>query len=72
MHSADRVNLPDKKRKFIELYLYAQGIIYSRLYQFSKIDDATSGYFGRPANIGGSLTCRVKLICCTNWVLLIF
>ena len=23
-----RVNLPDKKRKFIELYLYAQGIIY--------------------------------------------
>ena len=24
-----RVNLPDKKRKFIELYLYAQGIIYS-------------------------------------------
>jgi hypothetical protein len=26
----NRVNLPDKKRKFIELYLYAQGIIYSK------------------------------------------
>jgi len=25
----NRVNLPDKKRKFIELYLYAQGIIYA-------------------------------------------
>lgn len=24
-----RINLPDKKRKFIELYLYAQGIIYA-------------------------------------------
>ncbi len=26
---SNRVNLPGKKRKFIELYLYAQGIIYS-------------------------------------------
>ena len=26
---SNRVNLPDKKRKFIELYLYAQGIIYA-------------------------------------------
>jgi hypothetical protein len=26
---SNRINLPGKKRKFIELYLYAQGIIYS-------------------------------------------
>jgi hypothetical protein len=32
----NRVNLPGKKRKFIELYLYAQGIIYSNYIRFLK------------------------------------
>jgi hypothetical protein len=32
----NRVNLPGKKRKFIELYLYAQGIIYSNFIRFLK------------------------------------
>jgi hypothetical protein len=31
-----RVNLPDKKRKFTELYLYAQGITYSNYISFLK------------------------------------
>ncbi len=33
---ADHVALPGKKRKFIELYLYAQGIIYSNYISFLK------------------------------------
>ena len=31
-----RINLPGKKRKFIELYLYAQGIIYSNYIRYLK------------------------------------
>lgn len=34
---SNRVNLPDKKRKFIELYLYAQGIIYSNYISSLKL-----------------------------------
>ncbi len=34
---SSHVNLPDKKRKFIELYLYAQGIIYSNYISSLKI-----------------------------------
>ncbi len=33
---SDHVTLPGKKRKFIELYLYAQGIIYSNYISFLK------------------------------------
>jgi hypothetical protein len=34
---SSHVNLPDKKRKFIELYLYAQGIIYSNYISSLKL-----------------------------------
>ena len=37
-----RVNLPDKKRKFIELYLYAQGMLYA------KYLDALKEHYVRP------------------------
>ncbi len=36
MLSVIGVTLPGKKRKFIELYLYAQGIIYSHYISFLK------------------------------------
>ncbi len=39
-----RLNMADKKRKFTELYLYAQGIIYSRYTGFLKTEFRKSHY----------------------------
>jgi hypothetical protein len=50
----NRVNLPDKKRKFIELYLYAQGIIYSNYIRFLKKTLENSNHLAdiqNPANL---------------------
>jgi hypothetical protein len=47
----NRVNLPDKKRKFTELYLYAQGIIYAEYVNVLKRDLQHTGY---PADSAGT------------------
>jgi len=52
---SNRVNLPGKKRKFIELYLYAQGIIYSNYISSLKralyVDFFIPADLKKPANL---------------------